>query len=270
MPPGAPGDVVDRPLSFCGRATSASRWITCIAIDRLLYFKHEECFLRPVDRAKGRPIRVVAYVRVSTAEQGHSGLGLEAQRQAIIAECERRGWEIVEVVEDRGYSAKDLKRPAIRLALDILASGEATALVAAKLDRLSRSMIDFTGLMATAQKQGWALVALDCSVDTTTPSGEAMANVMASFAQFERRLIGQRTKDALDVKRAQGVRLGRPVTMPKRVVARIARERAAGMSLRQIADSLNTDRVPTAQGGRQWYPATVRGVLLRTAPRGGT
>jgi DNA invertase Pin-like site-specific DNA recombinase len=65
--------------------------------------------------------------------------------------------------------------------------------VVAKLDRLSRSMLDFTAVMAQAQKQGWALVALDCAVDTTTPAGEAMANVLATFAQFERRLIGQRT-----------------------------------------------------------------------------
>ncbi len=64
----------------------------------------------------------------------------------------------------------------------------------AKLDRLSRSMLDFTALMAKAQKQSWALVALDCAVDTSTPMGEAMANMLATFAQFERRLILQRTK----------------------------------------------------------------------------
>ena len=74
-------------------------------------------------------------------------------------------------------------------------------------------MLDFTALMATAQKQGWALVALDCAVDTTTPAGEAMANVLAMFAQFERRLISQRTREALAVKRSQGVRLGRPPTL---------------------------------------------------------
>ena len=64
----------------------------------------------------------------------------------------------------------------------------------AKLDRLSRSMLDFSKLMAKAKKQRWALVALDCAVDTSTPSGEAMANMLATFAQFERRLISQRTR----------------------------------------------------------------------------
>ena len=89
---------------------------------------------------------------------------------------------------------RDLKRPGIELALKTLERGEAGALVVAKLDRLSRSMLDFTAVMDIAQKQSWALVAMDCAVDTTTPAGEAMANVLATFAQFERRLISQRTK----------------------------------------------------------------------------
>ena len=126
-------------------------------------------------------------------------------------------------------------------------------------------MIDFAGLMATAQRQSWALVALDCAVDTSTPAGEAMAHVLATFGQFERRLIGQRTKEALAAKRAAGVRLRRPPTLSQSVVRRIKRQRARGDSFRAIADSLNHDRVPTAQGGARWYAATVRHVLLRTS-----
>lgn len=208
-------------------------------------------------------MQVLGYVRVSTEEQGDSGAGLEAQRRAIAAECERRGWTLLEVVEDAGFSAKDLKRPGIQEALRVLEEGDAKALVAAKLDRLSRSMIDFTALMATAQRQGWALVALDCAVDTTTPAGEAMANVLATFAQFERRLISQRTREALAVKRSQGVRLGRPSAMPKKVVNRIRRERAAGRTFAAIADRLNADGVATAQGGASWHPSTVRYTLNR-------
>ena len=160
-----------------------------------------------------------------------------------------------------------MKRPGIQAALEALQAGDAKALVAAKLDRLSRSMIDFTAPMATAQKQGWALVALDCAVDTTTPAGEAMANVLATFAQFERRLISQRTREALAVKRSQGVRLGRPSTMPRTVVNRIKRERAKGKSFAAIADGLNREGVPTAQGGKRWYPATVRYLTSQGEPR---
>jgi DNA invertase Pin-like site-specific DNA recombinase len=115
-------------------------------------------------------MHVLGYCRVSTDEQADSGAGLEAQRHAINAECERRGWGVVEMVEDAGCSARNLKRPGIQAALNRLKRCEADGLVVAKLDRLSRSMLDFTALMADAQKQGWALVALDCAVDTTTPA----------------------------------------------------------------------------------------------------
>jgi DNA invertase Pin-like site-specific DNA recombinase len=221
-----------------------------------------------LELARGRdtegvsPVQVVAYVRVSTQEQADSRAGLSAQRSAIERECRRRGWQIVERIEDAGYSAKDLRRPGIRKALEELEQRKAAGLVVAKLDRLSRSMLDFAAVMQKAQKQGWALVALDCAVDTTTPAGEAMAHALATFAQFERRLIAERTREALAAKRRQGVKLGRPRTMPKPVRERIARLRGEGMSLQAIADSLNEQRVPTAQKpGARWHASTVRAAL---------
>jgi DNA invertase Pin-like site-specific DNA recombinase len=104
-------------------------------------------------------------------------------------------------------------------------------------------------------------VALDCAVDRTTPAGEAMANVLATFAQFERRLIGQRTREALAQKRAQGVRLGMPRQLPDKMRKRIKRRRDAGLTLQQIADELNRAGIPTAQGGTRWWPSTIRAVL---------
>jgi DNA invertase Pin-like site-specific DNA recombinase len=178
-----------------------------------------------------------------------------------LRECERRGWQLVEMIEDAGYSAKDLRRPGVRAALEALERKRADALVVSKLDRLSRSMLDFTALMSQAQRQGWALVALDAPVDTTTPAGEAMAHVLATFAQFERRLIGLRTREALQEKKKQGVRLGRPRELPTKVRSRIKRRRKAGASLSQIAAELNGSRVPTAHGGARWYASTVRAVL---------
>lgn len=137
----------------------------------------------------------------------------------------------------------------------------ADALVVAKLDRLSRSMLDFAGLMQRSTKETWSLVALDLGVDTSTPAGEAMANVLATFAQFERRLIGQRTKEALAAKRRASVRLGRPRTISADVVDRITTSRRAGATLAAIADSLTSDGVPTAQGGKRWYVSTIRTIL---------
>jgi DNA invertase Pin-like site-specific DNA recombinase len=159
----------------------------------------------------------------------------------------------------------EMGRTGIEAALEALKAGDANALVVAKLDRLSRSLLDFAGLMAKAQQQGWGVIALEVQVDTSTASGEAMANMLATFAQFERRLIGQRTKEALAVEKASGVRLGRPSLVPRSVVRRIQRQRARGETLRAIAESLNRDNVPTAQGGAEWYAATVRYVLLKTS-----
>jgi DNA invertase Pin-like site-specific DNA recombinase len=88
-----------------------------------------------------------------------------------------------------------------------------------------------------------------------------MANVLATFAQFERRLIGQRTREAPAQKRAQGVRLGRPRTLSAAVRRRIHKSRAAGDTLTAIAEALNREGVPTAQGGLRWHASTVRAVL---------
>ena len=105
--------------------------------------------------------------------------------------------------EDAGVSGKSTAgRPGLGAAPDAVENGTADGLLVAKLDRLSRSLLDFAQLMARSQRKRWAPVALDLGVDTSTPSGEMMASVLAVFAQFERRLIGQRTKEALAVKRS--------------------------------------------------------------------
>jgi DNA invertase Pin-like site-specific DNA recombinase len=206
--------------------------------------------------------KAVGYVRVSTLEQADSGLGLEAQRRTIREECKRRGWDLVRIEEDAGLSGKVATRPGLTRALEACKSGKADGLLVAKLDRLSRSVQQAATLLAEAEREGWAVVALDLGVDLSTPSGEVMAHVLAAIAQFERRLIGQRTKDALAVKRSQGVRLGRPQVLPADLAAGISRKRKAGRSLQAIADSLNRDLVPTAHGGSQWWPSTVAKVLV--------
>lgn len=204
---------------------------------------------------------VLGYCRVSTEEQSISGLGLADQHAVIGREAERRGWSDIEYLSDEGFSAKSLARPAIRYALDELAAGRASVLVVSKLDRLSRSLLDFASLMDQARRPGWQLVVLDLAIDTTTPSGSLMANVMASFAEYERQLIGQRTSAALQQKKAQGFRLGRPATLDRAVATRIERMRVDGASTPFIASTLNAEAVPTARGGRQWYPSTVSAVL---------
>lgn len=210
-------------------------------------------------------MQVIGYLRVSTAEQADSGLGLDAQRRAISDEAQRRGWEVHWAV-DEGRSARNLNRPALKDALTRLKRHEADALVVAKLDRLSRSVPDFAHLLALAGRQRWAVVALDLGVDTTTPAGELVAGVMMQIAQWERRIIGVRTRDAMAEAKAKGARFGRERQAPPGVVARIVRERDAGSSFNLIAAGLDADNTPTPAGGARWYGSTVAR-LYRAATR---
>lgn len=211
-------------------------------------------------------VEAVGYIRVSTDEQADSGAGLEAQRRAITMAAQAREWNLVRIFEDGGASGKDLKRPGLQAALEAIETGEAQILVVSRLDRLSRSLIDFAGLMERARKKGWGLAALDLGVDTSTPQGEMVASVMATFAQFERRLIGLRTKEALAVKRSQGVRLGRPPVVPAEVVERIRELRGRGLSYCEVARQLDEAGVPTPRGGRVWHDNTVRRLYLSDVP----
>ncbi len=204
---------------------------------------------------------VVGYVRVSTEEQGDLGAGLEAQRQAITAECRARGWQLLAIHEDVASGKALTKRPGLEAALEAVRRKEAAGLVVAKLDRLSRSVIDAAQTIDRARREGWNLVALDLGVDFSTAAGEAMAHMTAVFAQLERRLIGERTRAALAVRKAQGVRLGRPPALPEQLRRRIRRERARGLALQAIADRLNAAGVPTGHGGQRWHPSTVRYVV---------
>lgn len=208
---------------------------------------------------------VLAYLRVSTTEQADSGAGLTAQRTTIDAEVERRSWNLSEIFTDTASGKSLAGRQGLDEALALLDAGQADVLVVAKLDRLSRSLLDFAALMERSRRKGWSLVALDLGVDTTTPAGEMVASLMATFAQYERRIIGVRTAEALAVKRASGVRLGRPPSLPTPIVERIRSERDAGATYRAISDGLQADQVPTAQGGAHWHPATVRSVVMRSA-----
>jgi DNA invertase Pin-like site-specific DNA recombinase len=213
-------------------------------------------------------VKVVGYIRVSTEDQADSGAGLEAQRAAIHEQCRRRSWELLAIHSDTASARSLAARPGLTKALAAVESGAAGTLVVAKLDRLSRSLMDFSGLMERSRKKGWALVALDLGVDTTTPSGEMMANVLAVFAQFERRLIGQRTREALAVKRSQGVRLGRRPVLPESTVRIIQNARSRGRTLAAIAAMLERRMIPTGHGGRRWYVSTIEAVLKRRSHPG--
>ena len=208
-------------------------------------------------------MRALGYCRVSTDEQGESGLGLDAQRSVIVAEAERRGWELAEVLTDVASGKSLRRRHQMKAALTRLAAGEADVLIVAKLDRLSRSVSDFATILAQSQEQKWALDVCDLGVDTTTPSGKMVAQIMMVLAEWEREVIGERTRSALQVARARGTRLGRPPGVDEETLRLIRILRDSGKSWQAIADALEHNAVPTGQGG-QWHAATVRRLYLRS------
>ena len=203
--------------------------------------------------------RALGYIRLSRANE--NGVSLEAQRAAITDACKQRGWNLVDVVEDKARSGATMKRPGVLRAINRLDNDE-DVLVIARLDRLSRSVRDFANLLYEAQR-GWNVAALDMGIDTTTPQGEMMAHMLMAVAEFERKLIGERTKQALAYVRKQGKQLGRPREVSDQAIERIRELRRGGKKQRtysEIARLLNEQRLPTRRGGR-WHPSSVKRVL---------
>jgi DNA invertase Pin-like site-specific DNA recombinase len=211
------------------------------------------------------PPRALCYVRVSTDEQAKSGLSLDAQRATLLAEVERRGWQVADVLVDEVTAKRGSRRPAFEQARELLAAGEADVLISTRLDRLSRSVVDFADLMASAQDERWQVVALDLGLDTSTTTGRMVAHILAAVAEAEREVIGQRTSAALIAKRQRGEHVGRRSQLPPLVVEQILEMRSDGYTLQHIAEALNRQGVPTGQGGAQWRHSSVRKVLLSQA-----
>ena len=202
-----------------------------------------------------RPL-MFGYARVSTEEQADKRNGLEAQRATIDVEAAHRGWD-VEHFADEAASGK-YTNANLREVLQLLASGQGDGLVVAKMDRLARSVGHAVEILEVAQAQGWALVVLDLNLDLTTPAGEAMAHMLATFAQFERRLISQRTKDGLAAKKARGDPIGRPRLAQPGVVRRIVMDRNAGLSFDRVAKVLEAEGILSPAGRPNWQSSTVR------------
>ncbi len=220
---------------------------------------------------------IVAYYRVSTREQGRSGLGLDAQRDAVASFANSEGCNIVaeftEVETGKGSDALD-RRPQLAAALAEARRQGRCPVVVSKLDRLSRDVHFVSGLMA--HRVPFVVAELGADADPF------MLHLWAALAEKERNLISARTKAALAVAKARGTILGNPrlaearavaharlragaVTHARAVAPAIREARAAGAtSLRQVAAALNARGIATARGGR-WEAQTVANVLRRVA-----
>ena len=218
----------------------------------------------------------VAYFRVSTARQGRSGLGIDAQREAVARFAAAEGFELVsefvEVETGKGADALD-RRPKLAAALAVGRQKRCPVIVA-KLDRLSRDVAFVAGLMA--QRVPFIVAELGADADPF------MLHIYAALAEKERRLISERTRSALAARKAQGARLGNRTNAAQalasgrraltkeadafaaNVMPIIDSLRSAGLTdLRGLASALNSRGVRTARGG-QWRVSNVRNLLLRS------
>lgn len=215
--------------------------------------------------------KFIAYFRVSTAKQGRSGLGLEAQRSAVMSYLNGGSWTLLNEFTEVESGKRDDNRPELNKALDLCRLTGAT-LVIAKLDRLSRDAHFLLGL----DKSGIEFVACD------NPAANKMTvGILAVIAQAEREMISARTKAALAASKARGTSLGgwrggpvvdsakgtQAVTkaadaFAARVAPMIRDMKAQGMSLRTIAAELTSKGIKTARGGK-WSAVAVSNILNR-------
>lgn len=228
-------------------------------------------------------MKAFPYLRVSTDRQE-----VEAQRSQTIAFAAYRGYELVAIPDeiDVSGSVPFAKRP---VGSQILARiGEVEAVIFPKVDRGFRDTVDAMLTVADLRAAGKDIHFLDMALDTTTPAGELCFTMMAAFAAFERRRIGERIREKMAEKAKDpswrpgpapfGSRNlarvidGRKVDGGKHmrveeqfvIVSRIQTLHIAGASLRMIADALNADSVPTQRGGK-WGPGNVAKIVGRMA-----
>jgi DNA invertase Pin-like site-specific DNA recombinase len=230
--------------------------------------------------------KVIGYVRVSTEQQADEGVSLEAQQLKIQTYCDIYDLDLVRIEIDAGKSAKDmLKRPGIQAALAAVSSGEVTALVVTKIDRLSRSLMDMGKLVETHFKNGDGLISISEQINTGTATGRMFLNMIIMFSEYEREIIAERTTEALGHLKDQGVTLGAPklgwahsavegdvdeggrrriykVEEEMETVCRIQELKKQELSLRMMCLVLTEEGHKTKRGGK-WHPQTVRNILDR-------
>ena len=234
-------------------------------------------------------MNAIGYARVSTAEQADSGLGMAAQEERIQAYCRMKALELREIVSDNGVSGgKSLhSRPGGAALLDALKRKSGLAVVVLKLDRAFRNAADCLATVEKWDKAGIALHIVDLggnSIDSTTAAGKFMLTVLAGAAEMERNLTSERTKAAMQVKRARGQRISRHIPYgydlgadgitltenpeEQAVITEIVRLRAAGTSLAKIAQALTERGIQTKRGSTRWAHKTVAGLIERHSHNG--
>lgn len=225
---------------------------------------------------------VIGYIRVSTREQTESGLSLAAQERKIIQYCEYKSLTLLKIIRDENISAATpLSMRAGGAELLNLTKKIKCGVVAIKLDRLFRDAHDCLGVTKEWGENGIPLHLMDLGVDTNTAMGRAFLTNAATYAELEKNLISERTKEALNQIKIDGGTLGtapygwehsedldengRRKIVPKENEMKKLYEclalRNMGFTYQQIADKFNAEGIPSKRGG-VWHPSSVRHCCL--------
>jgi site-specific DNA recombinase len=198
-------------------------------------------------------INAIGYVRVSTEEQAREGVSITAQEERITALATAKGWNLVKIIRDAGYSGKNLNRPGAESLIAICRKAEVDVVIVFKVDRLTRKQKDLWYLLEDVfYKNQVGFVSVTEAFDSTTAAGTAFLGMIGVFAQLERDLVSERTREALIHKKTNGEWVGRKPTGFKisesgrlekdpdmlRLIARARRLRREGASLGSISKAL--------------------------------
>lgn len=219
-------------------------------------------------------MKAVGYIRVSTNEQATEGISLSHQEAKIRAYAALHEMDLVEVISDAGISAKTVdKRLGAKRVIDLASTGEVEVIIVYKLDRMFRNAAEALRISQELNDMGVALHSVTERLDTQSAMGKFFFTIMAAAAEMERNLISERTRDALNHKKALGKVFNHPpygydidgdlLVINKEeqlIIKRIERLDGEDQSLQSIATELNDAGIKTKKG-KAWFPQTVKGVL---------
>ena len=220
----------------------------------------------------------LGYVRVSTEDQAKEGVSLDNQKAKIEAYCQLKDLELLEIIEDAGISAKNLRRPGVQKVLRMARKKQVDAIVVYKLDRIFRSTVDALETTKMFDKWGVSFHSIEETLDTQSAMGRFFFTLTAALAEMERRIIGERTKAALSHKRSRNEKTGGDVPYgydltpaglliknhtEQKVIRLIRRLNRDGYSLRKICRELEREGHLTKRGNPIWHPKTISRILTR-------
>jgi len=218
-----------------------------------------------------------AYIRVSHRDQVNEGLSLTVQRNQIEAYCKLKGIELIEIIEDAGISARNLKRPGMQHLLSMVKDGEVQSVIILKLDRMFRSVRDAISTMELFENKNIDFHCIQDSIDTSTALGKFFFQVMAAIAELERNTTGERIKTVFADKKAQGKKIAGHTPLgfdadengfliqnarEADTLTRMMQMHSEGWTLKSIAQSLNFEG-HTTKLGKAWNEVQVHRYIQR-------